>query len=289
MRQKRAKAYKRVMALYVGTFGFRTPYQVLLGDDFLLEAAKQKDVDWWKMLGTTVQGEVKPMITQCCIEALYRKGKEFQHVVDMAKRAERRKCNHREAVDPADCLKDMVGDTNKHRYVLAVQSQPLIIKLATTPGLPVMHYNARGVLVLSPPSTATVRAKNAAEEERRAEGVKMLDGVKDGTNVVGAGSGAGGSQGQGRRKVKGPNPLSMKKKKGGEEGRKRKAQEDEVEVEAEAEVEVEDEGRRKKKRKRGRGKGAVATAIAEINAAGGIGLGGDGGGGGGEGEESASD
>lgn len=60
MRQKRAKAYKRVMALYVSTFGFRQPYQVLLSDEFLLEAAKQKDVDWWKMLGTTVQGEVKP-------------------------------------------------------------------------------------------------------------------------------------------------------------------------------------------------------------------------------------
>ncbi|CAK9779899.1 hypothetical protein CC85DRAFT_304940 [Cutaneotrichosporon oleaginosum] len=272
MRQKRAKAYKRVMALYVGTFGFRTPYQVLLGDDFLLEAAKQKDVDWWKMLGTTVQGEVKPMITQCCIEALYRKGREFQHVVDMAKRAERRKCNHREAVAPGDCLKDMVGDTNKHRYVLAVQSQPLIAKLSTTPGLPVMHYNARGVLVLSPPSTATVRAKNAAEEEKRSAGAKLLDGVVDGANVLGAG--AAPEEGR-RRKVKGPNPLSVKKKKVKEPevGKKRKAEEKEEEEEREKEEAGDDEGRRKKKRKRGRGKGAVATAIAEINAAGGIGFG----------------
>ncbi|BEJ10775.1 hypothetical protein CspHIS471_0101970 [Cutaneotrichosporon sp. HIS471] len=262
MRQKRAKAYKRVMALYVGTFGFRTPYQILLGDDFLVEAAKQKDVDWWKMLGTTVQGEVKPMITQCCIEALYRKGREFQHVVDMAKRAERRKCNHREAVAPGDCLKDMVGETNKHRYVLAVQSQALITNLSKAPGLPVMHYNARGVLVLSPPSTATIRAKNAAEEGRRTEGTKLLDGIKDGANVVGASEPQEGR----RRKVQGPNPLSVKKKKVVEEGKKRK-------VEEEEEVGEEDEGRRKKKRKRGRGKGAVAVAIAEINAAGGIGMG----------------
>jgi U3 small nucleolar RNA-associated protein 23 len=29
MRQKRAKTYKRVMALYVQAFGFRQPYQVL--------------------------------------------------------------------------------------------------------------------------------------------------------------------------------------------------------------------------------------------------------------------
>jgi hypothetical protein len=29
MRQKRAKTYKRVMALYTQTFGFRTPFQIL--------------------------------------------------------------------------------------------------------------------------------------------------------------------------------------------------------------------------------------------------------------------
>jgi U3 small nucleolar RNA-associated protein 23 len=54
--------------------------------------------------------QLTPVITQCCIEALYRMGKEFQPVVDMAKRAERRKCNHREAIAPGDCLKDMVGE-----------------------------------------------------------------------------------------------------------------------------------------------------------------------------------
>lgn len=60
MRQKRAKQYKRVMATYVSTFGFREPYQVLVADDFLLEAGKQKDVDCIKLLGTTVQGAIKP-------------------------------------------------------------------------------------------------------------------------------------------------------------------------------------------------------------------------------------
>lgn len=29
MRQKRAKTYRRVMALYTQTFGFRTPFQIL--------------------------------------------------------------------------------------------------------------------------------------------------------------------------------------------------------------------------------------------------------------------
>lgn len=52
---------------------------------------------------------LNPVITQCCVEALYKLGKEHQRLVDLAKRFERRKCNHREAIDPNDCLKDVIG------------------------------------------------------------------------------------------------------------------------------------------------------------------------------------
>ncbi|KAL1412467.1 hypothetical protein Q8F55_000212 [Vanrija albida] len=268
MRQKRAKAYKRVMALYVSAFNFRQPYQLLLTNDFLLEAGKQRDNDVFKMLKDVVQGETKPMITQCCIHALYTLGKEHQQIVDLAKKCERRKCNHREAIDAWECVKEVVGATNKHRYVLALGSPKLMSSLHHVPGLPIVHFNPRGVLVLSPPTQATIRVKNAHEEERRVEGAKVLDGVVDGDNVLGAGDSAPAPR---ARKAKAPNPLSMKKKKKvevvAEAGKKRRLEE-EVEEKAEVEDEGGEEaaGRRKKKRKRGRGKGAVAGAIAELKA-----------------------
>ncbi|GFZ51289.1 rRNA-processing protein utp23 [Saitozyma sp. JCM 24511] len=227
MRQKRAKTYKRVMALYVQAFGFRQPYQVLVSNDLIASTAAQA-LDIRKGLSLCVQGEIKPMITQCCIEALYALGKPGQPIVNVAKTFERRRCNHREAIAPDECIKDVVGPTNKHRYVLALQSPKLLSALDPIPGLPIIHFNPRGVLVLSPPGTATVREKNRVEEERRMEGGKVLEGVVDGGNVVGGGDTAdvGGprvgpgvgaitvSAGPSRRsRVKGPNPLSMKKKK----------------------------------------------------------------------------
>ena len=48
-------------------------------------------------------------MTQCCIEALYKLGKEQQAATDLAKTFERRKCNHRTALDPQECLRDVVG------------------------------------------------------------------------------------------------------------------------------------------------------------------------------------
>lgn len=318
MRQKRAKAYKRVMALYVGTFGFRTPYQVLLSDAFLLEAAKQKDIDTLGLVTRLLGADTKYMITQCCVEALYKLGKEYQGVVDVAKRAERRKCNHREALAPTDCIKDVVGESrsargravgpcpcpsvpsiprglsapppffpqaitslaldlradfapgesNKHRYVLCLSSAKFQAQMAAVPGLPIVHFNATGVLVLSPPSQATVRAKLAQEDERRRAGAALLDGVVDGENVKGAPGSASAAVAEAETRSrkqgpKAPNPLSMRKKKrkadGGEGGGKGRE-----EVEGEGEGDGEDPGRKKKRRKRGRGKGAVAEAIDDL-------------------------
>ncbi|WWC98372.1 hypothetical protein V866_005263 [Kwoniella sp. B9012] len=290
MRQKRAKTYKRVMALYVQTFGFRHPFQILVSHDVLLESSKS-NMDIVKVLGDVVQGECKPMITQCCMEALYALGKDHQQTTNLAKTFERRRCNHRTAIDGNECLKDVIGQTNKHRYVLASQSQALRTSFETVPGLPIIHFNRTGVLVLSPPSTATIREKNKGEEARRLEGLKEMEGVVDGGNVVGANQPV--SQPViGRKKVKGVNPLSMKKKKkdkqqqqenqpeiqnkkheGVDVGKKRRREDDEgpddVEVEEKEKeqiVEVETDTSGKKKRRKRKKKSAVADAIAELNA-----------------------
>lgn len=138
------------------------------------------------------------MITQCAIVALYKEGKEGQSATDLAKTFERRKCNHRDAIDAQDCIKEVVGElscpcpsllvivevaldtdnahllavasflfffatlrswgtgeTNKHRYAVAAQSNELRSALRATPGVPLIHI-VRAVMVLEPPSKATL-------------------------------------------------------------------------------------------------------------------------------------
>lgn len=164
--------------------------------------------------------------------------------------------------------------------MLALQNPKLVSSLNHVPGLPVIHYNARGVMVLAPPGQATVRAKNALEDGRRRAGADLLDGVVDGENVVGAASTSVASSTDVVRtrkvKAKGPNPLSMRKKKAPAPtpaaGGKRKLDDDndndDDKEDAPAPGDEDEESRKKKKRKRGRGKGVVAAAIAEIKAGG---------------------
>ncbi|KAJ2928886.1 hypothetical protein H1R20_g8311, partial [Candolleomyces eurysporus] len=203
MRQKRAKAYRKLMHLYSHFFGFRQPYQLLI-DSETCKMAVSSNMDLVKQLANVLQGEVKPMITQCCIHELYLEGNPAQPAVDIAKMFERRKCNHREAIPGDDCLADVIGDSNKHRYVISTQSSTLRTKLRSIPAVPIIHIN-RSVLVLEPPSDSTLRKKALAEQ-------KLLGASTSDAALIEA------SQPEAPKKVKkkgpkGPNPLSVRKKK----------------------------------------------------------------------------
>ncbi|KAH9937615.1 Fcf1-domain-containing protein, partial [Fomitopsis serialis] len=203
MRQKRAKAYRKLMTLYCMSFGFRQPYQVLVDSEMCKASITQK-LELTKQLETVLQGTVKPMITQCCIHELYLQGKAQQPAVDLAKMFERRKCNHREAIPGDDCLASVVGETNKHRYVIATQSHELRVKLRTVPAVPLVHIN-RSVMILEPPSKATLEAKESAEEQvlhPSAPEIAVLPSTSAPTETP-----------KKKKGPKGPNPLSVKKKK----------------------------------------------------------------------------
>ncbi|THH20248.1 hypothetical protein EW146_g1096 [Bondarzewia mesenterica] len=193
------------MSLYSLSFGFRQPYQVLVDSEMCKTAVSQK-LDFNKQLGIVLQGTVKPMITQCCIHELYLQGKSLQPAVDLAKTFERRKCNHKEAIPGDDCLTSVIGDTNKHRYVVATQSHPLRVKLRSIPGVPILHIN-RSVMILEPPSDTTLRAKQLAEQQ------SLAPSTSESAKLKAAAPPQPEPLKKKKKGPKGPNPLSVKKKK----------------------------------------------------------------------------
>ncbi|CAE6442296.1 unnamed protein product [Rhizoctonia solani] len=204
MRQKRAKAYKKLMALYTMSFGFRQPYQVLVDSTFCIEVCQHK-MDPVKQLTAVLQGECKLMITQCSMVELYKLGPSAQHIVDLAKLFERRKCNHREAIENEPCIESVVGETNKHRYFVASQSTDLRNKLRKIPAVPLVHIN-RSVMVLEPRSEATIKAKDQSESTN-------LGATESEAKILISTSAPAPPEPTHKRKIaKGPNPLSMKKK-----------------------------------------------------------------------------
>ncbi|KAK5781194.1 rRNA-binding ribosome biosynthesis protein UTP23 PWA37_002125 [Arxiozyma heterogenica] len=214
MRQKRAKSYRKQLLVYTHTFKFRQPYQVLVDDQIVLNATTSK-FNLVKSLSQTLQAEVKPMITQCCIQALY--ATENQNAINLAKSYERRRCNHppNDAKAPAICIESVVNvdGENKHRYVVATQDIKLRRKLRRVPGVPLLHIN-RSVMVMEPLSDASARISRKMEQEKLFKGLNdpKYAGLKknDEADIEDL-----KNQEVRKRKSgpKEPNPLSVKKKK----------------------------------------------------------------------------
>ncbi|KAF9068041.1 Fcf1-domain-containing protein [Rhodocollybia butyracea] len=256
MRQKRAKTYRKLMSLYSMSFGFRQPYQVLV-DSEICKASVDHKIELAKQLGTVTQGEIKPMITQCCIHELYLQRGQ-QPAVDLAKTFERRKCNHREPIPGDDCVASVVGDSNKHRYVIATQSNPLRSKLRSIPAVPVVHIN-RSVMILEPASDTTMRAKALMEQQ-------ALTSTSSTEKAILNSSSTSEPPPKKKRGPKGPNPLSVKKKKVSDSLPANKVKADqrpkEKRVAIEADNEGDADGSRKRKRPAGEeGHGAELNVV----------------------------
>jgi U3 small nucleolar RNA-associated protein 23 len=235
------------MHQYGLAFGFREPYQVLLSSEIIKDAARCK-MRLGSMLEGTLHGQIKPMITQCCIRHLYNaqdgaNQAEKDAWIAVAKEAERRRCGHHELEEPLselDCLKSTVdpkgSGNNKNCYVIATQDVEVRKWMrANVAGVPLI-YVQRSVMILEPMSGRTEDVKSAEEKRKYRAGLRDTRGAKstgekrkreeddDGeerdeeeTNgETHKGEAADSIQTPKKKKAKGPrgpNPLSVKKGK----------------------------------------------------------------------------
>ncbi|KAK4235674.1 rRNA-processing protein utp23 [Achaetomium macrosporum] len=239
---KRTKQYKKLMRAFQ-LLGFREPYQLLMTSDVILDTIKLDLINLFEK--TLSSKNLKPMITQCCIRALYAKNvgpnrdPAVVAAIDRAKTFERRRCGHLMDEDPLterECMLSVVDPKgkgeNKFRYVVVTQDEWLRDRLRSVVPTPLM-YVRRSVMILEPMSSSSAQAR---EREERA---KFMDGIirrpqKRKRDEDDSGEEHSGSEDEGKRDKpadqpeagaedkhkkkrkkygpKGPNPLSVKKK-----------------------------------------------------------------------------
>jgi U3 small nucleolar RNA-associated protein 23 len=236
MRGKRAKAYKKLMRSYETNFGFRPPFQTLLDAEIIQDAARFK-MDLVGGLERTLQGQVKPMVTQCTMRHLYNAEPKDENLINQAKTYERRRCNHHELEHPLstlECFSQVVDPkeslTNKHHYVVATQDTKVRGHMRRIPGVPLVYIN-RSVMILEPMATSGQVERENQEKAKFKAGLKGRRGaitgekrkLDDDTEVIDGESDlksqentapAGDSRPLKKSRVKGPkgpNPLSVKK------------------------------------------------------------------------------
>ena len=240
MRGKRSKQYRKLMHAYALTFHFRAPYQVLLSSTLIRDAARFK-MQLGHMLSNTLHGEIKPMITQCCIRHLYDavpepgQERDKEQWIEVAKQAERRRCGHHELETPLsdlECIKSVLdpkgSGTNKHRYVVATQDRDVRAAMREVAGVPLVYIN-RSVMVMEPMAGRSAEVREAEEKSKVRAGLKSRRGAEVSGEKRKAADDDGDEEMKDeeapsapkRKKPKGPsgpNPLSVKKSKKPQEG-----------------------------------------------------------------------
>ena len=178
-------------------------------------------MNFMKMLEGALHGQVKPMITQCCMRHLYNAQPKNEIVINHAKGFERRRCNHHELEKPLstmECLSSVVDPkstrTNKHRYVVATQHQDIQEYMQSIPGVPIV-YILRSVMIMKPMSDVTVQTRAREEDAKFRMGLKGARGATAqlGGNGEGEGDGDEDAAAPKKKQKKGPaapNPLSSK-------------------------------------------------------------------------------
>lgn len=152
-------------------------------------------------LERTLQGKVKPstcyltlslvnlqtdltltifqVVTQCEMRRLYSAQPKDEDLIDQAKKYERRRCNHHELEEPLstlECFSEVVGLTNKHRYVISSQDAKVRGQMRRIPGVPLVYIN-RSVMILEPMSTTTEDLRDQDEKSKLRAGFKGRRGV----------------------------------------------------------------------------------------------------------------
>ncbi|CAG8449227.1 10367_t:CDS:2 [Ambispora leptoticha] len=212
MRKKRAKQYKRLMALYSTSFGHFNVISKVDGD-FVTTATGYK-INLEAQLSKVLQGSIKQMYTFCTINELRQSGEnEHSQALQFLSQLEQRGCSHfRSPVSSAECLASIIGNENEHRYGVATQNRKLRERLRGIPGVPLLYIN-RTVLIFEPPSYITL------EKAKQIEIAKTLPSTDEINFLKMANSDAKNKidiKPKTKKKRKGPkqpNPLSCKKPK----------------------------------------------------------------------------
>ncbi len=96
------------------------------------------------------------MTTYCVYAELKKLGADFRPSAAYAKKLEKRRCTHNPAVTAAECIKEIMGASNKNNYCVATQDTELRDHFREIPGVPLIHIN-KSVLLLESASSQTMK------------------------------------------------------------------------------------------------------------------------------------
>lgn len=239
MRVKKRKTNRKTLEFYKLNYGIRPPYRVLVDGTFVTSVVKLK-VLIREQFNSLLMNSSVPVVSSCVLQELRSFGHRLIEAVVIAKHFYRHQCNHvqndgpsqniffdtteeescdmkkeekmpvdkQNIVDNArDCILQLIGKKNHHKYIVATQDVQLKEFLRKIPGVPIITIQGPG-FILEPPSDISKTTQQQLElikrlplpwEKNHLKSLQTTDDVSQKTRH--------------RKRKKGKNPLSALPKK----------------------------------------------------------------------------
>ncbi|KCZ81383.1 hypothetical protein H312_01265 [Anncaliia algerae PRA339] len=132
---KKSKQLKKYFISLQKSFGFRSPYQLLVDSTFLseLNIYKHRLSNFISLF----KSEPKIFISKCSYRIYSR---NFKYKDDFRKHCEIRRCQH-DKLSEEDCISNLIKVNNKYHYLLCTQNNALIDKFIDNKRVPILKVN----------------------------------------------------------------------------------------------------------------------------------------------------
>lgn len=159
MKQKRARRDKKYLKYLERSLKFRRPYQVLVDESFLVEFNKYKHS--MSAFKSIMFCEPKFLISECC----YKTHRSMpKHDDDFVRHCEVRRCGH-SGVSTLECMRSLIGKTNKYHYVVATGQPQFIDGLSTLKHVPVICVLKSRVRFVTRAESKGAKSESCSDEE----------------------------------------------------------------------------------------------------------------------------
>jgi len=151
------------------------------------------------------------VVTNCTVNELKKKSDEYKGAYLFAKRMQRAKCDHNNAINSVECIRSVIKETNPDKYCVATQNESLQSSLRCLSGVPVIYLFHNKCFLDIPKATQEItkeiiHKKTSIPEEEKKRLEKVIGSIEEEESILSS------DKKTKKRKKKGPNPLSVKKK-----------------------------------------------------------------------------
>lgn len=210
MKVKRQKHVRKILTFYRSSFGYHSPFQVLVDGTFCRAALNCK-VNISEQLPKYLDAEVKLCTTQCVLAECEALGSLLYGPLKILQQYTVVPCKHKRPILPFNCLHKMAVATKKgkDKYFIATQDDNLTERIRQLPGVALLYIAFNAINLESPSESSRLKASEHLQTsmEPAAHEQMTLNCLKEST------FGKHTELVHKRKRIKGPNPLSCKKKK----------------------------------------------------------------------------